>query len=397
VRRLALARGGLLPSAWSGLPSKARGAGATARSAAHDVINRFGYLQLDTISVAGARSHALVLLSRLDGMDAALGEQLLVPGAPLFEYWGHAACWMPLALYPAFAFRRDRLKRHPWWGDLLASRRADANALVRRTREEGPFRSTDLEGQSGSGWWRVKDSKRLAEALWSSGELAIRERRGFQRVYDLPERVIPAEIRGQSLTIHEAFRALILLALDGHGWAGSSTIASTWNLKQTDPVFVEALRSLVEEGAIVTCAVRNGNAATPGWIRPRDLELAARLRRIRPRVDRGVLLTSFDPLLWDRARVRRLFGFDLLLEIYVPAHKRKYGYFCMPVLAGERLVARVDVKADRGVGRLRAVSCHFENPPGGGRVPASDKEAVRTALDRHAAAIGLAVDLSAIR
>src|SRR6185436_3482527 len=192
VRRLALARAGLLSPTWTELPSKARGAAASARDAAHAVIDRFGYLQLDTISVAGARSHSLVLLSRLDGMDAALGERLLVPGAPLFEYWGHAACWMPLALYPLFEFRRRRFRRHPWWGELLVERRAAADEMMRRTRDEGPFRSVDLEGERSGDWWGGKDAKRVAEALWSAGDLAIRERRGFQRVYDLTERVIPA-------------------------------------------------------------------------------------------------------------------------------------------------------------------------------------------------------------
>jgi len=385
VRRLALARAGLLAG---DLPTKARGAGVTARDSAHAVINRFGYLQLDTISVAGARSHSLVLMSRLDGMDASLGEELLVPGAPLFEYWGHAACWMPLALYPLFEFRRKRFRRHPWWGDVIDANRAAADALLRRARDDGPFRSSDLEGAGGKGWWRVKEAKRVAEALWSSGELAIRERRGFQRIYDLTERVIPIELRRRAVPENDAYRALILLALDGHGWADEKTIAATWNLRRTRPEFAAALRSLAQDGEIVRCALRDGDETHAGWIRPRDLESADRLRRLRPRNDRGVLLTPFDPLLWDRARVRRLFGFDVVLEIYVPAAKRRYGYFCMPVLAGEKLVARVDVKADRAAGRLRIVARHFE-----GRATASSREAVRTAVARHARAVGLAPDV----
>jgi uncharacterized protein YcaQ len=387
VRRLALARAGLLSSKWSGLSTTARGASPSARGAAHDVIGRFGYLQLDTISVAGARSHALVLLSRLDGMDAALGEKLLVPGAPLFEYWGHAACWMPLALYPLFEFRRVRFRRHPWWGELLAERRAAADEMLRRTRDEGPFRSVDLEGERRGDWWGGKDSKRVAEALWSAGELAIRERRGFQRVYDLTERVIPAELRGRPAATPDAFRALILLSLDGHGWADAGTIAATFNLRKTRPDFVAALRTLVDEGAVVPCDLTGGDERRAGWIRPRDLDAAERLRRIRPRDDAGVLLTPFDPLLWDRARVRRLFGFDVVLEIYVPAAKRRFGYFCMPVLAGERLIARVDVKADRAAGRVRVQALHYETP---GRPSAADREAVRVALERHARAVGLA-------
>lgn len=385
VRRLALARAGLLSCDANDLPSRARGAGRTARDAAHAVIGRFGYLQLDTISVAGARSHALVLASRLDGMDASLGEKLLVPGAPLFEYWGHAVCWMPLALYPLFEFRRQRFRRHPWWGEVLAHHRATADALMARARDDGPFRSSDLEGEGGKGWWRTKHTKRVAEALWSAGELAIRERRGFQRTYDLTERVIPDDLRRRPVPLHDAYRALILLALDGHGWAEARTIGATWNLKPTKPEFASALRSLADEGQVVRCALHGGGDTVSGWIRPRDLECAEALTRLRPRGDRGVLLTPFDPLLWDRARVRRLFGFDVVLEIYVPPPKRRFGYFCMPVLAGERLVARVDVKAERAANRVRAVATHFE-----GRPSAKDREAVRAALERHTRAVGLA-------
>ena len=391
VRRLALARAGLLSPNWTGLPATARGRGATARDAAHAVIDRFGYLQLDTISVAGARSHTLVLLSRLDGMDAALGERLLVPGAPLFEYWGHAACWMPLAHWPLFAFRRARHREHSHtYSELTpAEFRRSADALLDRARTHGPFRSADLDGTRGEGgWWNAKASKRIAESLWSTGELAIRERRGFQRHYDLAERVVPDDLRGREVPVHDAHRALILLAFDGHGWADAKTIAATWFLRRTSPAFAAALRSLADEGEIVACTLRVGDAARPGWIRPRDLDLAARIGRWRPRSDRGVLLTPFDPVLWDRARVKLLFGFEQVLEIYVPAPKRRFGYFCMPVLAGERLVARVDVKADRTAGVVRAVACHYER---GKRPPAADREAVRTALERHARAVGLAV------
>src|SRR5688500_9257320 len=119
ARRLALARAGLLSPETTGLPRRARGHGPSAFAAAHAVIGRFGYLQLDTVSVAGARSHTIVLLSRLEGLAASVGEELLTPGAPVFEYWGHEASWIPLALYPAFEFRRREFRRHPWWGDLL--------------------------------------------------------------------------------------------------------------------------------------------------------------------------------------------------------------------------------------------------------------------------------------
>ncbi len=405
ARRLALARAGLLAQKMTGAPVSARGGGpsrgasrdAAARAAAHRVIDRFGYLQLDTISVAGARSHTLVLLSRLEGMDPALGESLLVPGEPLFEYWGHEASWLPIDLYPLFAWRRERFRRHPWWGDVIGPRRAQADELLRRARDHGGFRSTDLEGERSGTWWGGKDSKRLAEALWSAGELAIRERRGFQRIYDLPERVIPDEHRTRQVSVADSCRALILRAMEGHGWAETRTIAATWRFRTTNPDFRAAMTSLAEDGSIVPCDlvadvadvadVAVDAAPRPGWIRPADLELAARLERLRPAADRGVLLSPFDPVLWDRARLLRLFGFDLKIEIYTPAPKRRYGYYSMPVLAGDRLVGRVDVKADRPAGLLRTPSRHFESR----RPSAADRAAMTSAIARHAAALGLDV------
>ena len=177
ARRLALCRAGLLEPRWGGLPGSAPRRADVARRAAYEVIGRFGYLQLDTVSVAGARSHALVLLSRLDGLDPAVGEELLHPGAPVFEYWGHEASWIPLELYPALEFRRRDFARHPWWGDVVGAHPEVARALRRRIREDGPLRSIDMEGPGGKGWWDFKIAKRVATALWSSGELAIRERR----------------------------------------------------------------------------------------------------------------------------------------------------------------------------------------------------------------------------
>jgi uncharacterized protein YcaQ len=391
ARRLALARAGLLPAEWSGIPRRAAGEGARARAAAHAVIGRFGYLQLDTVCVAGARSHALVLLARLEGMDPALGESLLLPGEPLFEYWGHAASWMPLDLYPVFGFRRRAYKRHPWWGEVIDRNRAAADALLRRTRDEGPFRAADLEGKGTGGWWSYKASKRVAEALWSAGALAVRERRDFRRTYDLAERVIPAAIRERELDEVSSYRALILKSLDGHGWAEAGTIAATFFLRKTRPPFRAAMASLEEEGEVVPCEAEGVDGVVRrGWVRPGDLDFAARLGRLRPREDRGVLLTPFDPILWDRERVMRLFGFRQVLEIYVPARRRKFGYFCMPVLAGERLVARVDVKADRAAGRLRTPALHWERPGPRGRPSAADRAAVEAAIARHARALGLA-------
>jgi uncharacterized protein YcaQ len=390
ARRLALARAGLLTPETTGLPRRARGRGPTAFAAAQAVVSRFGYLQLDTVSVAGARSHTIVLLSRLEGLDPGVGERLLFPGAPLFEYWGHEASWIPLELYPAFDFRRREFRSHPWWGDLLGEHPEVARDLLRRIRDTGPLRSAEMEGRGSKGWWDLGVMKRVASALWSSGELAIRERTHFQRTYDLTERVIPEGLRSRPLSTADGLEALLLKALDGHGWATTGTLAATWRLRSRPSELVAALRRLQEKGAVLACSLHSkGVTPRPGWIRPKDRELAERLEKARPRADRGVLLSPFDPLLWDRGRVARLFGFEALLEIFKPAPKRVYGYYCLPVLAGESLVARVDLKADRKSGRLRVVSAHYEKA--GRAVAKRDREATRAALERYAVALGLRV------
>ncbi len=389
--RLALCRAGLLKPEWSGFPVSGAGGGKRARLAAQKVIHGFGYLQLDTVAIAGARSHTIVLLSRLERIDPELGEDLLRPGEPLFEYWGHEASWMPMELYPAFEFRRrEFLGCHPWWGNVVARNRAVARRLRARIRDEGPLRSVDMEGKGSSGWWDLKVAKRVALALWSSGELAIRERKNFQKTYDLAERVIPEEVRSQPLAKREALALLLLKALDGHGWALTGTLAQTWRLTNRKREIAATLERLAELGEVVPCQLDNpGGRPSLGWIRPRDLELAARLERVRPRMDRGVLLSPFDPLLWDRARVQRLFDFEQMLEIFKPAPKRKYGYYCLPVLAGERLVARFDLKADRDRGALKVLSGRFEGTGTARPASAADGEAARTALARYSSALGL--------
>lgn len=389
ARRLALARAGLLAPEATGLPRHARGRGPTAFAAAYEVVTHFGYLQLDTVSVAGARSHAIVLLSRLAGLDGSVGEELLKPGAPVFEYWGHEASWIPLALYPAFEFRRREFQRHPWWGDLVAKHPKVAAGLLRRIREDGPLRSADMEGRASRGFWDIGVTKRVAAALWSSGELAIRERRSFQRTYDLAERVIPETLRRRPLPAAEGLEVLLLQALAGHGWATAGTLAATWRLRNMKVELTAALERLQEKGQIVRCelAAQDGGAKSSGFVRPQDLELAARLERARPRGDRGVLLSPFDPLLWDRQRVERLFGFDVCLEIYKPPSQRVYGYYCLPVLAGERLVARVDLKAERSRQRLRVVARHYEDAPALTR--RRDRAATRFAVERYATALRL--------
>ncbi len=387
ARRLALARAGLLKPEWTGFP---RGRKAARREAAFEVVRRFGYLQLDTVSVAGARSHGIVLHSRLPGIAKHVPEALLRPGAPLFEYWGHEASWIPKELYPAFGFRRKAFQRHPWWGDLIGDNPRVAASILDRIRNEGPLRSSELEGKSTSGWWNLSVGKKVVSALWSAGTLAVRERRNFQRTFDLAERVIEPKWRERDLDLSESLKLLLLKALDGHGWATASTLTATWRFRLMRTEIQRAIHELEEEGAIRKCLLHSSpRTRVSGWIREEDLDLAARLRRLRlapSDAGEGILLSPFDPLLWDRVRVRTLFGFHQVLEVFTPAPRRKYGYYCMPVLAGERLIARCDVKAEKSKGVVRALSIHYEK---GGSC--ADKRATRRALERYASSIGLAL------
>ena len=265
-----------------------------------------------------------------------------------------------------------------------------AEDLTRRIREEGPVRSLDLEGRGSRGWWDLKIAKRMATALWSAGILAIRERSNFQRVYDLTEHVIPECWRKDALARDDALERLLLLGLQGHGWATTGTLSQTWRLRNMGESIRAALARLKDKGTIVACSLLDdAGRRTPGWVRPQDFGLAERLNRVRPRKDRGVLLSPFDPVLWDRARVRRLFGFDQVLEIFKPAHQRVYGYYCLPVLAGEKLVARVDLKADRKIRKLHVLSYRFETDNAKRRVSPADRKALCSAVTRYATAIGM--------
>jgi uncharacterized protein YcaQ len=250
-----------------------------------------------------------------------------------------------------------------------------------------------MEGSGSRGWWDLKIVKRVATALWSAGVLAIRERRNFQRVYDLTERVIPEKWRRRPVARDDALEMLLGQALDGHGWAAAGTLAQTWRFRNAREEIRQALERMTAKDVVRPCAlVAEDGRCIPGWIRPRDLELADRLARMRPRRDRGVLLSPFDPVLWDRGRVRQLFGFDQVLEIFKPAARRVYGYYCLPVLAGDRLVARVDLKADRKTRKLHLLSARFERRDDRGKHCAADREALRSALARYAGAVQLHLD-----
>ncbi len=389
ARRLALVRGGLLRPDLTGLPARAAGRGRRARQRCHAVIDRFGFLQLDSVAVCGARTHGIVLASRLASLSTDLVETLLAPGEPLFEYWGHEASWLPLSLYPVFGFRRHEYRVHPWWGDMLKTHHKLAREIMARVAAEGPLRSIDLDGERLDTTWGGKLATRVAEALWSAGELAVSERQAFQRRFDLTERVIPAALRATDIAEEAALDTLLLRALDGHGWAETGTLAATWRLRNRRAGIDAALQRLSEAGHICAVALAGKTRKVAGWVRSRDLDDLERIEALRPRRDRGVLLSPFDPLLWDRARVQKLFGFEQLCEIYKPPAERRYGYYCLPILAGDRLIARVDLRAERRTGRLQLLSRHFEHTDRAGKPLPRDQAALDSALRRFATSVAL--------
>lgn len=296
----------------------------------------------------------------------------------LFEYWAHEASLLPFDLHPLFRWRMAQADRGEagWTGvrAFATERRGEAMALLDRIRIDGPMAVSDFESHKGqTGWWEWSDTKRALEWLFWAGHITTASRRGnFERVYDLTERVIPVPILNQPTPSDaDAHRALIRFAAQAHGIATSGELRDYFRQSPRDAM--PAIQSLAEEGILVPVEVLGWRHA---WLH-RD---APRPRRI----DAQALLVPFDPLVWERDRTERLFGFRYRIEIYVPAERREYGYYVLPFLLGDSLVARVDLKADRKAGRLIAQSMHFE--PG---APSDSREALEAELLRMAQWLGL--------
>jgi hypothetical protein len=253
-------------------------------------------------------------------------------------------------------------------------RRPEAMALLDRIRSEGPLAAADVEAHKGqSGWWEWSDVKSALEWLFWAGHITTATRRGgFERVYDLPERVLPPEILAEPTpTDAEAHRALIARAASAHGIATDAELRDYFRLSPEEAR--PAILSLAEEGVLIPVAV-------PGW-RHAWLHRDARQPS---RIEGQALLVPFDPLIWERDRTERLFGFRYRIEIYVPAEKRVHGYYVLPFLLGDRLVARVDLKADRQASRLRVQAVHLEPD-----APGDAREALSAELDAMARWLGL--------
>ncbi|HEY0615006.1 MAG TPA: crosslink repair DNA glycosylase YcaQ family protein [Candidatus Elarobacter sp.] len=328
--------------------------GAVDRRLLRRVFSRTGLIQIDSVNVL-ARSHYLPTFSRLGPYDrevlerAAYGRDRF-----LFEYWGHEASLIPVELQPFLRWRMERARRGlDTWGRISQIIQHEPGVLKRLREvvaERGPIAASGFEGARGKGsWWGWSDVKIGLEALFWCGEITTAYRKGFERVYDLPERVLPrAVIDAPTPTEEDAQRELIRIAARCHG------IASERDLRDYFRLDLAGARARVEE---LTDAGELQRVQVHGLRGDRYLARGARLPR---RIEAQALLSPFDSLVWERARNRELFDFDFRLEIYTPQHKRVHGYYVLPFLLGDRLVARVDLKHDRQAGVLRAHAVHLE-------------------------------------
>jgi uncharacterized protein len=340
ARRIALAAQGF---------SDPRPGGAVTRRHLRRAIERVGLIQVDSVNVL-QRAHYMPMFSRLGAYPTDLLDRASAR-APreLFEYWGHEASLLPVRLHPYLRWRMERA-RHEAWGGMktVAEERPELVEWVRaEVRDRGSLTSAEIEEEvprRTENWgWNWSDTKRALEWLFWCGEVSTARRNGsFARVYDLPERVLPAEIlNAPTPTVPEAMRELVGLAAASLGVAAEPDLRDYYRLPLEGAR--QAVADLVDAGVLQPVSVQ-------GWRVPAYLHRDARLPRW---IRAATLVSPFDPVVWERARTERLFGFRYRIEIYTPAAKRVHGYYVLPFLLGDRLVARVDLKADRKAGVLR--------------------------------------------
>jgi len=357
ARRIALAAQGFTDRAPTGLPD---------RRHLRRVLGRTQLLQMDSVNVF-ERAHYLPLFSRLGPYDKALVDRAAYRDRELFEYWGHEASLLPVAVHPLLRWRMARAEalEEGWGGPLRVMRERPefVAEVLRRVEQEGPVTAGAMHGgaTSSSPWWGWNDTKVALELLFWSGRVATATRRSFERVYDVTERVLPAEVLAVPTPSREdAQRELVRLAARAHGLATERDLRDYFRLRVEEAR--AAVVDLVEAGELLPVAVE-------GWRQPAYLWVGTAVPR---RVPASALLSPFDPLVWERSRASRLFGFDYRIEIYTPAAKRVHGYYVLPFLHDERLQARVDLKADRKAGVLRVLAAWLE--------PGSDPDHIGSAL-----------------
>jgi uncharacterized protein len=363
LRRIAIVAQGYTSRSRSGTPAEVE-----------EAIRRLSCVQLDSIT-AVERSHRITLGSRVGAYPRETVSRLLGQGR-IFEYWAHEACLIPVEEWPLFRSRMTH--HHPWRGDVVAEHPELAAEVRAAIRERGPLASRDFEGTGGGGMWNWKPAKTILESLWNAGEIVIAGRvSGFQRLYDLAERVIPRDIL--EAPVPDAAtrdRELALRAVRARGALTEAGIVEHWRLKGGAARIRPHVDDLVSDGLIERVRVEDGA----------DVLVAAGTDLDPPRPATAALLSPFDNLLWDRPFARRTFDFDHLIEVYKPAPQRQFGYYVLPFLWRDRIVGRADLKSERSDGALVVKALHIED---GVRRSAALEDAFERALDRLRRTIGL--------
>ena len=319
------------------------------------VIEDLGFVQLDSVNTL-ARAHDLILFSRRNRYRPKDLRRLYDKDRALFEHWTHDAAVIPKAFYPHWAlrFQRDTEQLKERWAKWREpGYEKKFQTVLDHIREHGPVCSADFapkEGRKSGGWWDWHPSKTALEFLWRSGALAVTSRRGFQKVYDLTERVIEENLRlpETNLAPQDTIDWKCANALDRLGFATPGELAAFWATVTPQEARDWVAKGLAQEKlceAIINDVSGNGRKVV--------LRKETLLPEVPSPVSRMRVLSPFDPAIRNRQRTERLFGFHYRIEIFTPAPKRQYGYYVFPLLEGDRFVGRVDMKADRETGTLR--------------------------------------------
>ena len=345
ARRVALAAQGFADPKPSGQPD---------RRHFSRVLSRTGLFQIDSVS-AVVRAHYMPLYSRLGPYPLSLLDDAAGPRKRVvFEYWAHEASYLPVETYPLLRWRMERAERgEEMYPGLARWGRANSGLIeniYRRVVEDGPIAASSIEGHKGSGgWWGWSEAKHAFEWLFWAGRITTAYRRGFERFYDLPERVLPPSVFARPTpSPQDAHRELLRISARVHGIATANCLRDYFRLSPAD--MKGRLEELVEEGTLVPVRIA-------GWGKQAYLCKDAKMPR---RIGARALLAPFDPLVFERSRAESLFGFRYRIEIYTPAHKRQYGYYVLPFLLGERIVGRIDLRAERSAGILRVHAAYAE-------------------------------------
>lgn len=332
------------------------------------LVGRLGLLQIDSVS-AVVRAHYMPGFSRLGPYPMSLLEEAASKKPRrLFEYWAHEASFLPVETWPLMQWRMQQAARGEGIYKSIAAfgrdRKNFVDEILQEVKERGPIAASDIDGHKGSGgWWGWSEAKHAFEWLFWAGRITTASRRAFERLYDLPERVIPKDILDKPVPSEaDAQRELLRIATKA---LGIGTVMCFRDYFRQSPEAAKAhIPELIESGEIIPIEVK-------GWPRQTFVHKDAKAPR---KIKARALLAPFDPLVFERTRAEHLFGFHYRIEIYTPADKRQHGYYVLPFLLNEALVARVDVKADRPAGVLRVHAAFAEkDAPGDTAVHLADE------------------------